>query len=505
MNSVLFYHTTPFLPHHLGVLLDEAVISHNRGDVVCFAVCDGLMDMCFCNPNKNPNLCKVCKQMTRKAVKKLPKSIKVIKLLKYKKYIENKKYVFDYSSVSDIKRIEYKGCKIGYSTLSAYITKTRNCSPKINTEFKFYFDSLLTQACALTDVLDVLYGEVSPSMVCLFNGRFYEHRPFFDLAVQKGINAKIFEVVGGYGEPYHKVCFDNITPHNIKGYHDKVDRLWQDKQNDLDLKISVGRSFFENRRKGRPACDVVYTANQEMGCLPVDWNANKTNIVIFNSSEDEFASVGDEYEKLAFFRSQIEGIKTILSLTKEEKNIHYYLRIHPNLSKIKYRYHTDLLSLGKTYDNVTVIPGTDKVSTYELMDKSDKIVVFGSTMGLEAAYWGKPVILLSGSFYYYTDLCYKPHSKDELYTMLTTTLASKNNEEAVKFGFNFMYRNPDNKFKHVDFNWRNFEFLGRKLVAVNYLKLLGSARLYAVYIALLRKVLGANEEFVKIPMEEGVN
>ena len=497
--NILFYHTTAFFSHHLGVLMDEAEIFYKKGHSVSFAICDGAMDTCFSNPRKDPSICKLCKIVTNRALKNLSSEINIIRLSKYK---INKTYSFEYNSIDEIKQLKYKNCNIGYSALSTYISLTRNGNPEIDSDFKNYFNITLSESCKLTDILEILYAENRIDLACLFNGRFYEHKPFFDLAIQKSINVRSYEVIGGYGEPYYKVYFENITPHNILGNIQKIDSLWKTSDIDIIHRESIGKSFFENRRNGKPACDVVYTGNQVSGCLPENWDNSKRNIVIFNSSEDEYASIGDEYEELSFYKTQIEGIKDILELTKNNKDIHFYLRIHPNLTNIKYRYHTDLLSLDQQYNNVTIIPGYDKISSYDLMDIAEKVIVFGSTMGLEAAYWNKPVILLSGAVYYHTNLCYKPKDKEDLYRMITSSLSPLDNNEALKFGFYYMYRNPLDKFKYIDFNWSTFKFLGRTFQSVNYLKLLGSSKLYSLYIAICKKIYKNNSCLLAIPLKE---
>jgi hypothetical protein len=46
---------------------------------------------------------------------------------------------------------------------------------------------------------------------------------------------------------------------------------------------------------------------------------------------------------------------------------------------------------------LTLIGPRDKHSSYQLLDQSDVVVTFGSTIGLEATFWGKPSILLGRS------------------------------------------------------------------------------------------------------------
>lgn len=500
--KILFYHTTPFLVHHLGVLLDEAESFYKQGHDVYFAVCGGLLENCFCNPLENVKRCSLCNSRMKDAVKNLSKGIKVFPLSKYETEFQNR--TFSYHSLSDIKALEYKGIKIGYAALSSYISLTRNGNPRIDDCFRNYFDRALNATVHLADVFGRVLEEVQPDRVCLFNGRFYEHKPVYSLAVQKGIDVCSYEVLGGFGESYYKVVYENMPPHSIKGNIAKRMALWDSVPLSESEKIKIGKSFFEKRRTGKPTCDKVYIKNQKAGCLPEGWDEKKRNIVIFNSSEDEFSAIGDEYDSLALFPSQLEGIKAMMERLRGHEDIHVYLRVHPNLSAIEYRYHTDLYKLSDKYDNLTVIPATDSVSTYDLMEKADKIVVFGSTTGMEAAYWGKPVILLAGSLYYYTDLCYRPENMDELYKMLVSDLAARDNMTAIKLGFYYMYRDEKSRYKYIDYNWSEFIFLGKKLLDCHYLKILGSSKLYAVLKALTGKIMYRNLDVnqVSLPVDE---
>jgi len=48
---------------------------------------------------------------------------------------------------------------------------------------------------------------------------------------------------------------------------------------------------------------------------------------------------------------------------------------------------------------VVLVPSSSKMSSYELIDLADLVVCYGSTVGIEAAYWQRPVLLLGNSFY----------------------------------------------------------------------------------------------------------
>ncbi len=498
--KIIYYTPSPLFKEHFGVMLDEATIASKEGNEVYFLYNSCPMGICTINMEVSSYKCKQCKVLIKKGLRLLPKSVHQINLNQYWTQDEDKH--FEYKSTDDIKQLEYKSVKIGYAALSSYYTMFRNLNPKIDERFKNYFDRIFAATCHLTDALDKAIKDIQPDRVCFFNARYFEWRPPYDLAMHAGIEAISIEMHGRKGEVYSKTHFVNSTPHSLDTYNERYMKAWNDCPMSEEEKIKIGKDFFERRRNGISAGDVVYTSNQRKGLLPSDWDEQKTNIVIFNSSEDEFAAIGDEYAKLALFKTQYQGIRFIMETLKDKKNVHVYLRVHPNLAKIPYRYHRELMRFSESYDNITVIPGADAVSTYDLMDAAEKVVVFGSTMGLEATYWGKPVILLAGAGYYHSGICYVPKTESELRDMLLAKLAPKNNYEAIRIAFYMLYKDPKEYYKYVDFNFEDTKFLGVPLQNVHYRKLFGSSKLYALYFKILCKFHKRNNTMIDVPTDE---
>ena len=502
----LFYAPAPLFNEHLGVVLDEATIAAKEGNEVYFLYNSCCFDQhCTWNMSASSRLCISCKKLMHKALQLLPNNVHILNLEDYWRDGETEK--FKYTSAQELKKIEYKGVKIGYSIMSSYISATRNQSPRIDNQAKSYFDALISDACKLTDAIELVLKDIQPDKFYFFNARYWEWRPPYDLSQAMHIDTVSLEMKGVHGGPYVKTRFVNSTPHNVKTQHKLYVDLWNHADVEEQEKVSIGKGFFENRRNGIATNDKVYIANQKQGELPQGWDSTKKNIVIFNSSEDEFASLGDEYDALSLFPSQYQGIKYILESTKEDNDIRVYLRIHPNLSNIPYRYHTELLKLDKIYKHLTIIPGTASISTYALMEAAEKVIVFGSTMGVESAYWGKPVVLLAGAIYYYSDICYVPKTREELYTLLLQKLEPKSNarDEAIKIGFYFMYKDPKERNKYFDSDFEDFGFGKYRWTNIHYLKLLGSSKLYAIFHWLYMKLYKKNSTIGYMPFEEDEN
>ena len=307
----------------------------------------------------------------------------------------------------------YKDVYIGYGALSSYVSYTRNQDPDFSfPELKKYFDDFLTSQINLSESIYSILQQYPIAEMHVYNGRWADVRPMYDIAKAKGINIQVLEALNDGVRTYYKEIYYNVLPQNLKFRTDNINKVWSDSKYSDEEKQKLTNSFFIKRRNAEVTNDRnVYTTGQTTGLLPENWDETKKNVVIFNSSEDEFVALGKEYDSHSIFENQEEGIDFIVSNLKNHRNMHFYLRVHPNLTKVPYGYHKRLLKLGDKYPNLTVIPGDSKISTYTLIDKAEKIIVFSSTVGVEASYWGKPVILLAGAGYYYFYEAYIPEVK----------------------------------------------------------------------------------------------
>ena len=60
--------------------------------------------------------------------------------------------------------------------------------------------------------------------------------------------------------------------------------------------------------------------------------------------------------------------------------------------------------------NLTVIDADDSVSSYALMRAAKTVATFGSTMGAEATFWGRPSVLLAPTFYSGLGIAWEPET-----------------------------------------------------------------------------------------------
>lgn len=457
----------------------EAALEQSaKGNEVLFAYCDGLVGLCGENRRCDKSKCKICAQRFKRRIKHyLNPKIRLVPISAYltESIVDEAKDVhFDYNSNDDLKALNYHGVDIGYGAMSSYITWTRNLNPNYIGKVREYFDLLLSIEVKLTLIIENLLNDYKPDLVIFHNGRYIFYKPVYRLAQKNKIPFVCSETAFDLDQNVYREFIDNDVPHSVDFWTKKMNMYWG-KDTDHERRDRIGRLFYENRKNAKFSGDKIYIKDQVQGKLPVDFDSTKENIAIFNSSEDELGAIGQEVEKYALFKSQYDAIIAIAERYKNDESKHFYLRVHPNLNGLPFDYHINLYKLQ--YPNLTVIPGNSDISSYSLMDAANKVIVFGSTMGAESAYWKKPVICMSFAFYHDLGCVYTPNTIEEAWRLIETrNLPILDSDASLKFGYAILTPIKEH-FHFVHIEDSVFVFRGRKRIHPSTDKLLGSVKL----------------------------
>ena len=441
----------------------------------------------FCNENKLGcgAACKICQcAQVRRAKKWVSKELNVKSINDYiSKEIEifATNYKFEYHNLEDLKNVVFEGVEIGYGAISSYVTYTRNIEPDMD-RVRPYLDALMRMEVKTALAFKEVFKQYKPDLVVFHNGRFAHYKSIYGLSVINGVDFICTETITASDGSIQIDNIPNNIPHDYV-FRGKMFKDFFDSQSDTRERERVGNSFFENRRNAVFAGDTVYVKDQIKDKMPENWNSNVENIVIFNSSEDEFFAIGSKYRNVALFKTQLDGIIAIMEHYKDDKTKHFTLRVHPHLRGLPYHYHTALYELN--YPNLTVIPADSTISSYALMNAADKVITFGSTMGIESAYWQKPSISIGFAFYRSLDAVYTPADEDELWSIIDRKdLPPIDSKKCLPYGYFFM-SNKHEEFKYIQVGKvRWFSFMKKRCLGYNYYKLFGSVKLYNYFYVL---------------------
>lgn len=448
------YTVTPHFETELEIIKNHL----DAGDYVYQIECNKDWNVCLSNPKNEVYVCNQCVAKRLRAYYLLNKKFTRLSLFKNKKY--NLSYIkTSFNSIEELRLYKIDNFDIGMAVLSTLISYAR--SPYIKVEdYQDYIKRSIEAAAITYFALRDYLATHKFERFYIFNGRFsieraamraceYHNQPFY--IHERGCDMNHYEI------------FHQSLPHSISYTTKQINDYWE-KHDDIDLKCKRAHEFFNSRLNNISKSWTTFLDLQKYGLLPDSWDKSQYNIVIFTSSENEYVAIGDEW-KQTIFDSQISGIKELYDLLKEymiNDNIRVYIRMHPNLVNYKPEYEYVASALSSLKDYFYIIEPESEISSYSLLLACDKVLTFGSSMGFEATYYGKPSILLSSSFYMYMDVAYLPRTKKEaLDLILDRHLQPKSKLNAIKigyymesFGIKYKYYKPNSLFSGTfEGNW----------------------------------------------------
>ena len=382
----------------------------------------------------------------------------------YHKFLKKKKQTPD-----QVKKLKFFSIDFGTSALSSYLGLSRDANLEglisekslnkiINTSLNIYFffkKKLNTKNY----------------IVYLYNGRHSEYRPIVRLCKKLKINCYILEFCGDGEKNIGIQEFRNHLPTDLKPMKNLFNKFWRIKKN----KKNKCDYYFKYKRAGRVINDrASYILKQQKNLLPSTWDNNKINLVYFTSSQDEYFTLGGEFDQTIYKNQNDSVYKIVDSLKKlNNKNICLYIRVHPYLEKVFWKFNREIEKLHDPKNNIFVIPPSSKISSYSLMLKSNKVITYNSQTGIEAVYWKKPSILLGRRIYEDFKCCYTPNNHNDVMRLLLNKNLkprSKSNLGALKYaafwvlgGFSFKYFKGSMKngyrFKNIKLDFSINDFL----------------------------------------------
>jgi hypothetical protein len=439
MKILVYYTGAP--PPILETMLEIIKVHELKNDTITVYECNSNLNNCFWNPSKNFLQCVECKSKLKNTHNFFKDGSVNYKHFKYDYDIVNN-IPKQFSNVSDLKDYTYDNTKIGIAVASRLISLYRDHT--FNT--KLNISQIQLELSTAIQVYENIKSEIinnKPDLVYIFNGRITTDYPVVELCRKFGIDFYTYEI--SYSPNKYSLRL-NSTAHSIDAMSKEIQQLWD--EGDLN-KVQIAKKWFENKKRGNNIFKIDnFTKEQKPNLLPSNFDKSKKNVAIFNSTIDEFSSI-DGWENILYDGDDTYGIDQILTDLKVHTNLFFHLRVHPNLKNVNpdTSQLLDLKKLEVKHKNLNIIWPEEPVDSYQLLDDCDIVLVFSSTIGIEAAYWGKPVILASRAFYESLDCVYKPQSHLDLISLIKTDLKPLNPESALKYA----YREVTNGVKYKFF------------------------------------------------------
>ena len=403
------------------------------GDSVATIVCDHDLESCDINEQHVAHHCLKCigrRQTGHRQLSPGAKAIRLAELIRAEDRSVIASLPKEFSSVRELQELNLDNFDIGYATLSSMISWRRDSDIDVIAEAETIGRLLRASALVYYALLNY-FREDRPERVYLFNGRRAPMRAAFRACEREGIPVYVSEVGC---DKRHYSLYENSLPHNIQYVGRRINELWENSTHTIEERTEIASNWFTARARPEVRTN-RFIKNQQPGKLPENWDDACHNIVCFNSSSYEFAAIGKEWEN-PLFPDQEEGLEWIVEQIKSAaSDVHFYVRMHPNLTGIDNESTRRLKAL--TGSHVTVLSPESSISSYGLAEAADTVLTFGSRVGIESAYRETPSVLAGHCFYQDLGATYNPSSRDELLQLLVNKLEPKTNEGALRYAYYF--------------------------------------------------------------------
>jgi hypothetical protein len=290
---------------------------------------------------------------------------------------------------SAIRAMTYRGTPMGRAILQIHPDNETPITDAHTWPHAWVELSALSYAFVFDQISELIKREQCTSLLC-YNGRFLHDRAAAEAARSLGLPVMFYDSGGSE-------CDFDLMDHSTHDWSQLQVRMrelydaWDETERD-----DIGSSWFERRRVHADPDNRLYVESQRVGEM-VDLPRDSRVIVFFSSSGDEVAELEIDWSK--YFVNQGQALQTLSDVLKQDPSNVLVVRSHPH-KRMKPR--RDVEDWHDAVANAKPLIHLDEhspVDSYELMNHADVIVTYGSTTGVEAAYAGKPVIVMGPSVY----------------------------------------------------------------------------------------------------------
>ncbi len=316
--------------------------------------------------------------------------------------------------------------------------------PEMIHTYRSYLYSGSIAAMALSRLLD----EFRPDCLFLFNGRMSSTRIALELARMRDIRVIVHE----RGRLKESLSLrENANGASLR----PMKEVWE-KWGEIPLcrsELETIEKCMLERQQGLNHNWRVFSPseqNRDEVVRTLQLNSTKQQWVLFTSSDDEVIAAG---EWAGPFKCQMNWVLATLHFVRSHPEIELIIRVHPNTggsrsTGVNVRQLKEFECLARDLpSNVRMVMPDDPISSYTLMDLASLGLAYHSTVSLEMACKGKPVVVSAGSVVTGLPFVLTPNSPTEYISMLSSLIHSDKGRNALeiqrqayRFAYGLFYR-----------------------------------------------------------------
>ena len=343
-----------------------------------FYICDSAQSSCSVNIKHKKSICRLCKIKAEIGVNIYKKKNKNILV----KYI-TKQDLEKYNSPEPSKEL-VDDIMLGVnSTIASQFRISK--MDMLEKKWRVYKNRMLESSLGLYNYFKNQVSIDKPKSIIVFNGRLSCARPIKILAEIENIDYYLFDAsfngifpILAKNQMFHSIEF--AKKNSIKTY---LNYFYDSK--------TIANDFIKAKLINKPTNDKVFTSHQKKHYLnPTIKENNKKIISVFTSSDDEHKFIGSDWTS----HKMPDQVEEIYKLNEMIDDYHLVVKMHPNQKDIHKSSIHEYQELSK---NITVLNPLDRTDTYELINISEFVITFCSSVGIEANYLRKKVIQIGPS------------------------------------------------------------------------------------------------------------
>ena len=337
---------------------------------------------------------------------------------------------------SRLRALTYRGSDMGRSILQVH----PDSGTPIRESYEWpraYVESAVRSYAWAFDQAQALIRQRGITTVVVYNGRFTHDRAVAAAAEQLGVRVLYYDT-GGY-----ETDFDLTTATT----HDWVDlqrrMLQMYEEWDPSERDAIGAQWFMNRQTHADARNQVFTGIQTRGHVEGLPEA-ETLVVYFSSSGDEIVELDLDWAE--HLHSQEAALAELAAAVRDRPGAVLVVRTHPHMRLKPADDLADWMAAVESAAPAVHFDPSSAVDSYALMERADVVFTYGSTSGVEAAFLGKPVVVMGPSAYDLLGCAVKINQASEIEAWLDSP-PTPNPRAAIPYGL--MMERRGFTFAHV--------------------------------------------------------
>lgn len=461
-KPILFFNASTRLEgisQNAGFSILTALALREHAIPVVHFVCHAGMSRCVLGTSRNkPEIqppCKACIRQSNRMYAEFPQfEVEYVEDGKLKELLKDQ-------PIQAMEIFEYSGIPLGRIVLPSLRWVLRRHHLMDDEPTRFLFREFILSAWNIHQNFNKALDEYDPQIIVIFNGQFFPEAIVKYIATNKGIRVISHEVAM---RPL--TCF--FTDGEATAYPIRIpsDFELSNEQNCiLDEYLEkrfqgnfsmAGIKFWKNMQVLDQSL-IIKAANFQQ-IVPIFTN------VVFDTSQSHANII---------FPEMFSWLYTVLELIKKHTNTLFIIRAHPDEGrKGKESQESVAQWIEKNrvseLQNVIFIDSGEPFSSYELIQRSKFVMVYNSTIGMEAAIMGKAVVCAGKARFTQLETSYLPENKAEYIQMVEEFLVQHNvnapekfQQNARKFLYFQLYKTsiPLGEFFSPDDQWKGYVHL----------------------------------------------